>query len=414
MRLKGAGMKKRFQAGIVSICLLLVVSFLFYGDSGETPELAKSVKSAVKPQDTSEDKEENKGDALLKRLSHSVGEYDESEKVLIVKPEYTYEDSFPTYDESSVKNGRLDDKGRLAYVVNTMEGSSYCEESIARWNEEETAARIYQYKAQANQFPYKDGFSRVTGQFLFSVYDYTFSQNKKVLSVFDYSRDIGNDAYGYSSELMLERAYLTEYGGDLLRSQLNFYNWVYPEGAWDYEVYRYDDTGRCVGKITVQGTGNDTDQGIVLEEYVIDKEKNQTEYSKYEVTGEYEFVCEDNSRYFFYPEEMNYSSSHPVVQKIQPDGTKGYRLAYYTAPEEWSPEAAEKMKMKLLPEEMENGLDEHTYVVKEGDTLSKIAKDYYGDERCSEFIYWSNLTVIGEDEDVILPGMKLYIPALVE
>lgn len=213
---------------------------------------------------------------------------------------------------------------------------------------------------------------------------------------------------------MLERAYLTEYEGDLLRSQLNFYSWVYPEGAWDYEVYRYDDSGRCVGKVTVKGTGNDSDQGIILEEYAIDKKKNQTEYSKYEVTGEYEFVCEDNSKYLFYPEEMNYSNSHPVVQKIQPDGTQGYQLTYYTAPEEWSAEATRKMTMELLPEEVENGLDEHTYVVKEGDTLSKIAKEYYGDEDCREMIYWKNLDVIGEDVDLILPGMNLNIPVLIE
>ena len=51
-----------------------------------------------------------------------------------------------------------------------------------------------------------------------------------------------------------------------------------------------------------------------------------------------------------------------------------------------------------------------TYVVKSGDSLSKIAKAQYGDAKRWPEIYAANKALIGGDPNLIHPGQKLIIP----
>jgi len=50
------------------------------------------------------------------------------------------------------------------------------------------------------------------------------------------------------------------------------------------------------------------------------------------------------------------------------------------------------------------------HTVKEGETLSAIAKRHYGDPKDYTLIYEANKDEIGPDPDKIKPGMKLMIP----
>ncbi|WP_412063362.1 peptidoglycan-binding protein LysM [Rubrivirga sp. IMCC45206] len=50
------------------------------------------------------------------------------------------------------------------------------------------------------------------------------------------------------------------------------------------------------------------------------------------------------------------------------------------------------------------------YTIKSGDTLSKIAKEYYGDANAYNKIFEANREVIG-DPDKIYPGQQIRIPA---
>jgi len=52
---------------------------------------------------------------------------------------------------------------------------------------------------------------------------------------------------------------------------------------------------------------------------------------------------------------------------------------------------------------------QQTYVVQKGDTLSKIADDYYGDARLYTKIFEANRDVL-TDPNKIRPGQKLRIP----
>lgn len=51
------------------------------------------------------------------------------------------------------------------------------------------------------------------------------------------------------------------------------------------------------------------------------------------------------------------------------------------------------------------------YTVKSGDSLSKIAKEMYGDAGSHDKIYEANREVIGADPNKIYPGQQIRIPA---
>jgi nucleoid-associated protein YgaU len=51
-----------------------------------------------------------------------------------------------------------------------------------------------------------------------------------------------------------------------------------------------------------------------------------------------------------------------------------------------------------------------SYVVKSGDSLSKIARRVYGDAKQWTRIYDANRALIGDDPDLIHPGQNLVIP----
>lgn len=61
-----------------------------------------------------------------------------------------------------------------------------------------------------------------------------------------------------------------------------------------------------------------------------------------------------------------------------------------------------------FPEEVE---EVEFYTVKRGDSLSKIARNFYGDAKKYPVLFEANLEVI-KDPDLIYPGQKLRIPKL--
>lgn len=55
-------------------------------------------------------------------------------------------------------------------------------------------------------------------------------------------------------------------------------------------------------------------------------------------------------------------------------------------------------------------INQDTYTVQSGDSLSKIAQKQYGNASAWNKIYNANKTTIGDNPDLIKPGQKLTIP----
>ena len=54
--------------------------------------------------------------------------------------------------------------------------------------------------------------------------------------------------------------------------------------------------------------------------------------------------------------------------------------------------------------------DKSIYIVRSGDTLAKIAREFYGNVAKWELIYNANKPVIGDDPAALQVGMKLTLP----
>jgi len=53
---------------------------------------------------------------------------------------------------------------------------------------------------------------------------------------------------------------------------------------------------------------------------------------------------------------------------------------------------------------------DNRHTVRSGETLSSIARQYYGDDNKWHVIYEANRSIIGSDPDRLREGMKLVIP----
>jgi nucleoid-associated protein YgaU len=70
----------------------------------------------------------------------------------------------------------------------------------------------------------------------------------------------------------------------------------------------------------------------------------------------------------------------------------------------------EKFKAKTSSPPVKKAEPVKKHVVVSGDTLSAIAKKYYGDAGKYMKIYEANKATIGDDPNLIQPGMELVIP----
>ena len=74
--------------------------------------------------------------------------------------------------------------------------------------------------------------------------------------------------------------------------------------------------------------------------------------------------------------------------------------------------AREQLRVERDQGENRTGPADHakTYTVKEGDTLSDIAQSVMGDANRWRELYAANRNAVGDNPDMIHPGLKLDIP----
>ena len=338
-------------------------------------------------------------DDRLRLVSHETYEY---EKDHSIRPNGLYiqylwvNQSYGEEEIAKSSHARFDDQNRLLYALGYTanilgDSSSYCEERIYERDDTKHTCRYMYYKS--NSVPYEDGYY-IGYRYLFEDSEFAYDEEGRLLRCLTYRRNVGSDPYGYSEELFFDRGYQAEYEDGRLTAELQYYDyWGTNEvGAWEYRIYQYDEQGDCVLEVAVT---EDEIQVCCLE---YQEETGQMEEYTYQVLEDWELSCEDGNTY-----ELRPQYGKPAVRKVAADGTVEKELFYGKAMDLGQ-------QHYQMPEEVEATLDDHCYVVSPGDCLWSIANRYYGQGRRYDLIWRMNRKVIRPDRDLLLPGMRLYLP----
>lgn len=384
-----AYMKKKKICAFIGLLLLCLG---FFGGCGSPPD----------------DKAENEsakdnipytyaGDSRLKFMNHETCEYDRDAS--FSENSFNYVQMNKSYDEeerADISHAYFDEHHRLLYVLGyspaILSGSrSYCEENIYQRNDTENTCRYIYFKS--NSMPYEDGFY-VAFRYMFEVSDYQFDEEGRLHHSLTYRRDVGSDPNGYSEELFFSRGYEAYYDGDCLMGELNYYDyWGTNEvGAWEYRIYQYDEQGKRILEVAT------TEDEITLCTYEYQEDAGLVDVYTYLVTEDWELTCDDGRTCYFRPQW-----GAPAVKIVAEDGTVEKELFYGKAMDLGQ-------QHYLIPDEVEKTVDDHMYMVSPGDCLWNIAYKRYGHGEYYDLIYRMNRNIIGGDEELLLPGMRLYVP----
>ena len=336
-------------------------------------------------------------DERLEPVAHETYEYDQNPVGNYMHDSYTWvAKSYSEEEMAEFSHAYFDERNRLRYVLGYSSGilgdsSSYCEENIYEWDDEEHTCRYIYYKS--NSMPYDSGYY-VAYRYMFEVSNYKFDSDGRLLTQLSYRRNVGSDRYGYSDELFFDRGYQADYDGERLVEELQYIDfWGSNEvGAWEHRIYQYDEHGDCILKVVT------TEDEIILYYYEYDEKAGKVDEYTYQVKEDWELACDDGSIVYFRPQWQS-----PAVKKVSADGTVEKELFYGKAIDMGQ-------QHYLMPQDVEDTLDDHIYVVKPGDCLWNIAYKNYGHGSYYELLHRVNRSVIGWDENLILPGMRLYIP----
>ena len=235
----------------------------------------------------------------------------------------------------------------------------------------------------------------------------TFDGQNRLLYALGYTANILGDSSSYCEERIYERddtgharRYLyfksnsIPYEDGRLTAELQYYDyWGTNEtGSWEYRIYQYDEQGDCVLWVAV------TEDEILLCCLEYQEETGQLEQYTYQVLEDWVLSCGDGSTY-----ELRPQYGKPAVRKAAANGTVERELFYGKGMDLGQ-------QHYQMPEEVEATLEDHSYVVASGDCLWSIAGRCYGQGRRCDLIWRMNRSVIGPDPDLLMPGMRLYLP----
>lgn len=110
------------------------------------------------------------------------------------------------------------------------------------------------------------------------------------------------------------------------------------------------------------------------------------------------------------PAEAKKESKEEVITEAAPEKAPETPAVKEETPAADGEKKAEENKAEAAPAE-ESAVEGETYVVKPGDTLSGIAKQFYKDGNMSGILFKANSKVL-KNPNALRPGMKLTIPKM--
>lgn len=330
-------------------------------------------------------------DDRLELVAHETYDYDQNPVLIYTSDWSRYEIRYSEEEKKRFSHAYFDEQDRLYYFLGLGGSNGYCEEHIYEWDDDEHTCRHIYYKA--NRRPYDSGYY-VAQRYMFGVYNEEFDGDGRLIKKLSYDRNLGSDIYGYSGELFFSRGYQADYDGEKLMEELQCYDYwgTNESGAWWYRIYQYNEEGDCILKVET------TEDEITLSHYEYNEKADKVDEYTYQVKEDWELVCDDASIIYFRPR-----GSKPAVKKVSADGTVEKEFFYGKVIDMGQ-------QHYLMPQDVEDTLNDHKYVVKPGDCLWKIADKYYGQGEYYDLLHLVNWAVIGRDENLILPGTRLYIP----
>lgn len=350
--------------------------------------------SAAKENTENTEQDRYEDDDRLELVSQET--YDQHPVEVYLSDRSRYMISYSEEEKARFSHAYFDERSRLCYMLgyapeSLKDSSGYCEENIYKWNDDTHTCRYIYYKSNSN--PYEADFY-VAHRYMFRVSDSEFDENDRLIAQLGYGREVGSDPYGYSDELFFSRGYQADYEEERLMEELQYYDfWGSNEfGTWEYRIYQYDAQGTCVLKIEA------TEDEILLYYYKCNGNTGKVDEYTYQVKEDWELVCEDGSIIYFRPQW-----GKPAVKKVSADGSVQKELFYGKVIDMGQ-------QHYLMPQDVEDTLDDHKYVVKPGDCLWRIADQYYGKGEYYALLHRVNRDVVGRDENLILPGTRLFIP----
>lgn len=213
--------------------------------------------------------------------------------------------------------------------------------------------------------------------------------------------------YFSDGELSRSKIYKYDYYNGFLMDELICEKGYQIMDNTDYHVNDYDAEGNCVLELDIY---NFASKGAFhMYRYVFDEQGRKTEG--------YYYNCSEAENFEY---KLTDGSSLLVSRDVDGDGEEFF-CATRTASDgevinEFSPrvwlfadeESIPIEDMEVIQGDKEDSR-ENCYVVRPGDTLWQIAERYLGEGYAYMEIYRENRNTIGEDPDLILPGMELYL-----
>lgn len=295
----------------------------------------------------------------------------------------------------------FDEENRLVYALahGTRSTASYpydYEEDFYERNDAAHTCRHILYQSDVKRYD-------LTDDFCYYVYDRhmqeveycQFSETGNLISYLHYSKYIGVSTPSSATDdtvLYYKSGYLAEYDGEYLITEIfNRGNLL----SCNYHVYQYDDDGNCTMQIVA------TDHQVTLYTYEYDESAGKVTRYEYLVDGKWELTCEDGCSYSFHSGYFDWITL-PVVKKTAADGTVLTEIYYAKGCD-----VDVGQQDCLIIEEPSRYI-----VVQPSDSLWSIAEQYYGNGIYSSILYQANQNNIGEEKDILQPGMRLYIPEI--